>query len=204
MTNCLHSRLVNLQTMYHKFHQHFYTTPRTVALDVQGAKFPMAQWNQCCKCSLTEAMLQNYTSHVTGHTRYQVLLHNNVEIDQWVKVLCLTWYKTSHFWDTLPSQSLSMMPHTTKAEMFQWTTQTHTHTHTVLRSFIRDYPGEPVPEETFTHSHLSCASAILYQLPPSTTIHGILPLNLRAWQSMQVLFGLPVGLEPNEPKHAIT
>jgi len=35
--------------------------------------------------------------------------------------------------------------------------QTHdpcgrTTTTTILRPFIRDYPGEPVPEETFTHS----------------------------------------------------
>ena len=36
--------------------------------------------------------------------------------------------------------------------------------------------GEPVPEETFTHSHLSWSSAILYQLPLSTTIHSILPV----------------------------
>jgi len=29
---------------------------------------------------------------------------------------------------------------------------THAHTHTtVLRPFVRDYPGEPVPEETRTH-----------------------------------------------------
>jgi len=34
----------------------------------------------------------------------------------------------------------------------QFTTTTTT---TVLWPFIRDYPGEPVPEETFTHSHLS-------------------------------------------------
>ena len=32
----------------------------------------------------------------------------------------------------------------------------HTHTHTtVQRPFVRDYPGRPVPEETFTHSHSS-------------------------------------------------
>jgi len=29
---------------------------------------------------------------------------------------------------------------------------TNTTTTTVLRSFVRDYSGEPVPEETFTHS----------------------------------------------------
>ena len=39
---------------------------------------------------------------------------------------------------------------------------------------VRDYPGGPVPEETFTHSHPSWSSDILYQLPPFTTIHSIL------------------------------
>jgi len=28
-------------------------------------------------------------------------------------------------------------------------------TTTILRPFVRDYLGEPVPEETFTYSHLS-------------------------------------------------
>jgi len=46
---------------------------------------------------------------------------------------------------------------------------TTTITTTVLRPFVRDYLGEPLPEETFTHSHLSWSSTILYQLPPSTT-----------------------------------
>ena len=35
----------------------------------------------------------------------------------------------------------------------------------------RDYPCWPVPEETFTHSHAFWSSDILYQLPPSTTLH---------------------------------
>jgi len=26
---------------------------------------------------------------------------------------------------------------------------------TILRPFVRDYPGELVPEKTYTHSHLS-------------------------------------------------
>jgi len=39
---------------------------------------------------------------------------------------------------------------------------------------VWDNPGEPVPEETFIHSHLSWSSIIPYQLPPSITIHGIL------------------------------
>jgi len=31
----------------------------------------------------------------------------------------------------------------------------HTHTFYGSLDFVRDKPGEPVPEETFTHSHLS-------------------------------------------------
>jgi len=41
-------------------------------------------------------------------------------------------------------------------------------------NFVRDNPGKPVPEETFTHSHLSWLSIIPYLLPPSFMIHGIL------------------------------
>jgi len=36
-----------------------------------------------------------------------------------------------------------------------------------------DYLGGLVPKETFTHSHSSWSSDILYQLSPSTTIHSI-------------------------------
>jgi len=43
----------------------------------------------------------------------------------------------------------------------------------VLRPFVRDYQGEPVPEETFTHPPTWSASN-LCQLLPSTTIFGIL------------------------------
>jgi len=52
------------------------------------------------------------------------------------------------------------------------TTTTTTKT-TVLRPFVRDYPGEPVPEETLTHPP-SWSSSNLYHLLPSTTIHSIL------------------------------
>jgi len=40
--------------------------------------------------------------------------------------------------------------------------------------FVKNNPSEPVPEETFTHSHLSWSSIIPYLLPLSITIHGIL------------------------------
>jgi len=44
----------------------------------------------------------------------------------------------------------------------------HTDT-TILHSldYIQDNPGEPVPEETFTHSHLSWSSIVPYLLHPS-------------------------------------
>ena len=54
-------------------------------------------------------------------------------------------------------------------------THTHTHTHGCL-DFVWDNPGEPVPEETFTHSHPSWSSIIPYLLLPSNAIHGILPV----------------------------
>jgi len=55
-----------------------------------------------------------------------------------------------------------------------------THTHTIilwLYGFCLGQPGEPVPKETFTHSHLSWSSIVPHLLHPPTTIHGILPVH---------------------------
>jgi len=54
----------------------------------------------------------------------------------------------------------------------------HTHTQPFNGSldFVRNNPGELVPEETFTHSHLSWLSVIPYLLPLFITIHGIFPV----------------------------
>jgi len=76
---------------------------------------------------------------------------------------------------------------------------THTHAHTRMHAHmhahtqpfyssldsVRDNPGEPVPEETFTHSHLSWSSVIPYLLPPYIVIHGILPVQFTC---LSVLF----------------
>jgi len=40
-----------------------------------------------------------------------------------------------------------------------------------LRPLIRDNPGRPVPEETFTHSHPSRSSCFRYHLSPFATVH---------------------------------
>ena len=56
-----------------------------------------------------------------------------------------------------------------------WSTTTNMTTNVIWPS-VWDYPGELVAEETFTHSHLTWSSIILYLLPPSTTIHSILPV----------------------------
>jgi len=76
-----------------------------------------------------------------------------------------------------------------------------TTTTTVLRPFVRDYPGEPVPEETLTHPPYWWLSN-LYQLIPSTTIHSILLVQITCLAMFlhnlfHVLFGLPLGLEPS-------
>jgi len=58
---------------------------------------------------------------------------------------------------------------------------TRTHAQPVYGSldFVRGNPGEPVPEEMFTHSHLLWSSIIPYLLPLSITIHGILPVQFK-------------------------
>jgi len=68
--------------------------------------------------------------------------------------------------------------------------QTTTTTTTVLWPFICDYLGEPVPEETFTHSHISRSSNIFYQLPPSSMIHSILPVQFTC---LTVFFAQPLS-----------
>ena len=83
--------------------------------------------------------------------------------------------------------------------------QTHaTHeTHNRLTAFVRDNPGRPVPEETLTHSHPTWSSDILFIifLHLQRSMASSLFI-LRAWQtsqttSLQVLFGLPLGLRPS-------
>ena len=59
----------------------------------------------------------------------------------------------------------------------QWNLSCTTTTATVLGPFVRDYPGEPVPEEKNTHPP-SWSSSNLYQFLPSTTIHSILPIQI--------------------------
>jgi len=63
------------------------------------------------------------------------------------------------------------------AELWRLEVARQQQTTTVLRPFVWDYPGEPVPEETLTHPP-SWSSSNLYQLLPSTTIHSILPVEI--------------------------
>ena len=83
------------------------------------------------------------------------------------------------------------------------TCTTRTTTTTVLWPFVRDYPGEPVPEETFTSpTHHPDHHPILinfFHLPQSIASSLF---KLHAWQSfcttsLHVLFGLPLCLEPS-------
>jgi len=81
-------------------------------------------------------------------------------------------------------------------------TNAHTHTHAHPQpfycslDFVRYNLGEPVPEETFTHSHLSWSSVIPYLLFYLLRSMASSLFNLSAWQSfsiisLQVFFGLP-------------
>jgi len=86
----------------------------------------------------------------------------------------------------------------------QLTEHTHTHTQPFYGSvdFVRDNPGEPVPEETFTHSHSSWSSIIpIYFLHIIRSMASSLfhPRALHSFStiSLQVFFGLPLGLAPS-------
>jgi len=75
------------------------------------------------------------------------------------------------------------------------------YTHAQL-DFVWDNSGEPVSEETFTHSHLSWSSVVPYLLHPSIMIHSILPVQFTCLTSLstislQVFFCLPLGLAPS-------
>jgi len=67
--------------------------------------------------------------------------------------------------------------------------------------FVQDNSGEPVPEKTFTHSHLLWSSIIPYLLPPYFTIHVILLqftcLTVFFHNLSPVFFGLPLDLTPS-------
>jgi len=52
-------------------------------------------------------------------------------------------------------------------------THTHTHTQPFNGRLSGDYPGRPVPEETFTRSHPSWSAYFLYHLSPLATVHGV-------------------------------
>jgi len=71
--------------------------------------------------------------------------------------LC-AWY-ISHIWDERNSlETIQVIDNNGLAGSFESNPQdrdsTTTTTTTILWPFVRDYPGEPVPEETFTDSHL--------------------------------------------------
>jgi len=49
-----------------------------------------------------------------------------------------------------------------------------------------DNPGEPVPEETFTHAYLSWSSVVLYLLHPSNMIHDTLHIQFTCLTSVDI------------------
>ena len=96
----------------------------------------------------------------------RLLLHNtrNAAIPSWVTLPLLKPY----WFGFLVTFRFILCNHLS----YQSTTTT-----IILRPFVWDYPGEPVPEETFTHPQ-SWSSSNLYQLLQSTTIHSILSVQI--------------------------
>jgi len=79
--------------------------------------------------------------------------------------------------------------------------QTHTHTQPFYGSLdsVRDNSGDPVTEETFTHSHSSWSQSSLISFLHLLRSMASSLFNLHAWQSfstifLQVFFGLLLGL----------
>jgi len=73
--------------------------------------------------------------------------------------------------------------------------------------FVRDNPGKPVPEETFTHSHLPWSSIIPYLLPPSFTLHCILHVQFTCltvfYHNLSPSFLWSTSLDWHSPLHPI-
>ena len=71
--------------------------------------------------------------------------------------------------------------------------------------FVQDNPDEPVPEQTFTHSHLSWSSIIPYLLPPSIMIHDIISVQFTCltvfFQNLSPKFSLVFLLAWHSPLH---
>jgi len=117
------------------------------------------------KVSSGSSVKQHVVSQRHSSTLKTIQWPKNVGIGwviDWVKVLCPTPQKIGHFGDILPSRSLGTV---------------HNNNNNRLRPFVRDYPGDLVPEESLTHPP-SWLSSSLYQLLPSTRIHSILPVQI--------------------------
>jgi len=74
---------------------------------------------------------------------------------------------------------------------------THTQPFYGSLDFVREDPGELVPEETFTHSFFVVISHHLF----ASSTYGILSVQFTCltvfFHNLQVFFGLPLGLAPS-------
>ena len=142
-----------------------------------------------CPCSKQQTML-----HIVSSCRQTKLeadlqwVHSAVNVAvQWLMLHGLWMLTTTITFTKIKKTKCHFLPFNIFRKLkpnFAWqahnyttttTSTTTTTTTTVLRPFVRDYLGEPVPEETLTYRP-SWSSSNLYQLLPFTTIHSILPL----------------------------
>jgi len=76
-----------------------------------------------------------------------------------------------HIVVTAKTVNVSKAHNSPKSSIAQQHTRTHATVYGSLDSVWNNL-SEPIPEETFTHSHLSWSSVIHNLLPPSSMIHG--------------------------------
>ena len=137
----------------------------------------------CGSATIRVCYGQNTIKH-TGHFHIFHTLENYVHTIMTITELGVKWVVNHESW--LTSHLTADTQHVILDESFKqsvvlvMTTEliiTKTTMTIFLRPFVWDYPGEPVPEETFIGPP-SWSSSNLYQLLPPSTIYSILPVQI--------------------------
>jgi len=152
----------------------------------------LSRWQHCpslmttCRHAvMTEAVLLNTDHQWMNYASDQTQLHSSLPNE-------------TNVYDS-PACSGRQVGNESKSSV----THAHTHTHTQrLTAFVWYNLSRPVPEETLTHSHPSWSSDILINFLHLLRSIASSLFSLRGRQSslttsLQVLFGLPLGLGPS-------
>jgi len=123
------------------------------------------------------------------------LVYRIEDLKGWTTPVDNTWLSTlstvPNVWASHPSTSNTQ---------FSYHSIYCSNTTTVLRPFVRDHPGDPVPEETCTSctyaDYQPCFISFLYLLH-SIFLFNLMCLTVFLHHLSPGIFGLPLGLEPS-------